>query len=426
MISDNDEQSKSISNRKKKVYEYSLLLKKNREKLITLGRFLSHQYSINRTIEEAVLQEWLQINSVLNMYKVCNAFYRGSLFYGGDLYHPACRKKIDKKYLSFSTVSQLDPVVYANSDERTLVYESYLVSDSCNNPSQIIKELLFSYTHVDCTSSISIARYLTLLDLLRVVHGKEVGTRYFDTLFSAKSHDEHNFNRLRIGIMDITDTGNWYDFSPLYYFHSIEDGLTFEHIRKQSAAYIGAKIFIQGHPEYLKKHPRGMSQGWNVIMIGMTNTSELLFLAANEIGKKCIYTYKELMSMLAFNYNIFPHPRNIFYDKSCKVAEVGNFTGCSTTFNLTAINKMLTDFDGCVNELKQFCDDYYRSKIVNNRYKSISFRPHPLYACFPVIKKTIDDQGYLGLGFFKPSSRKDIPCNHTVDDHQLNFEINKI
>jgi len=399
--------------------ELSAFLQNNQERLCVLGTSLAMQYQKNHQTDPLQLQEWLQLKNVVNMYRVCDAFYRGSLFYSQDPYHFASKKNFDKTYLSLTTVQHLNPIVYARGSERRLVPGSYLIDDACESPARVLNELLFSCTRMDCTGSIGIVYHLTLLDLLKVIHGDEVGTNYFDTLFAAKPNEAHDFNRLRLGMMGNMDTNRWPDFSPIYYFGALKRNITLEQIKQDPTQYIGARIFIQGYPKYLEKHPHGAAQGWNVIVLGQSAESELLYLAANEKGKKYVYTHSELISMLAFNYNVFPDCHNAFAANSCSIDQVGLFFGYSSTFNLTAINKLLSNFDRCMQELKRCCDGYYQKKIICNGYQSISYAEHPLFVSSSIIKKIGDDHDSSSLRFFRPSYRTDTQHAYSVDDGQL-------
>ncbi|ASQ46361.1 hypothetical protein [Legionella clemsonensis] len=41
-------------------------------------------------------------------------------------------------------------------------------------------------------------------------------------IFGPKSNDSHNLNRLRVGSMGSLWTGDWYDFTPLYFFMTLK------------------------------------------------------------------------------------------------------------------------------------------------------------------------------------------------------------
>ena len=56
----------------------------NEKKLYLLSHIITQQYHVSKQIDKELLEQWLQLSNVSNMTKVCEAFYRGNLYYQSD------------------------------------------------------------------------------------------------------------------------------------------------------------------------------------------------------------------------------------------------------------------------------------------------------------------------------------------------------
>lgn len=129
----------------------------------------------NRLTNLSDLEKWVRLENIIKMYHVCTAYANGNLLYEKDPYHPASlHDKKQESYGNWSTLKQLEAVRFFHPSfgELKIAY-SYAVADDCNSPSSVLENLLFSHTIMECRTSVQIAYYLTLLDLLKMLFHPE-------------------------------------------------------------------------------------------------------------------------------------------------------------------------------------------------------------------------------------------------------------
>ncbi|ASQ46360.1 hypothetical protein [Legionella clemsonensis] len=125
--------------------------------------------------------------------------------------------------------------------------------------------------------------------------------------------------------------------------------------------YVGSGFYIKGDIDYLEKHPEGIAQGWNVIFIGLDEKSSPLFLAANEYKQRFIFTYHEMLSLLATGFNQFPdaHTNPLVY-KFVEGRDMEGFKkGNQSAFDTSMIKLFITNLPEAMKRLHEFCDNAY-------------------------------------------------------------------
>lgn len=320
---------------------------------------------------------WLKFQNIINMFRVCVGFNRGSLFYSDDANHFASMTFDSGRpnYDALTTVSSLIPIYYSqqksffNVDialDVKVMRDSYKIKPDASASAALIN-LLHSRTSLDCNGSVMLANYLSLLDLLQLVYGSDDGKIKFDLLFDAKYGDNHDLNRLRIGNMgNCQFPGSRTDFSSLSYFTQANGSITTDDLINDPARYIGSRFCIKGHEDYLNKHPTGASASWNVIFIGLNKASEPMFLAARRNGENYFLSYSELLALLATNFNKTPSFTNREYlDNTCKADELTGLLDNSISFNIDRIMHLLSNPFTIEKELKEYCDNYYSIWFLN-------------------------------------------------------------
>lgn len=404
----------------------SALLQTAKNKINILGMKIVKDYGENSHIDEEIIEEWLRLKNIVNMYHVCSAYYRGSAFYRSDTYHFANSKQPrSNSNETQTTISMLEPIEYYGLQKynpaaysQFHVCHSYSIRDDNTSPSQTLLELLFSRTSLDCFAAIQIADYLTLLDLLKLVNGPEIGTHTFDILFGPKSEEMHNLNRLRVGTMGSVWTGNWFDFSPLYFFTKPGDqSVSLNDLPNNPDKYAGSRFYIKGHDQYLKKHPEESAQGWNVVFLGLDEVNNPLFLAASEFSQRFIFTYKEMLTVLAAGYNKFPgFENNELATNFCLEKDTTGFLNNSQLiFDTQAIKLLITNPSECMKQLSEFCQQVYIHLIVRQGYDTKSQTISSIAIHPKMISTTRDDHDAMLLKSFKPDFRAD-PAKLTIKD----------
>lgn len=401
--------------------ELSSALHKIQVRLHIFSVILKEQYHKSCSIDDAILREWLQLKNALNMHRVSDAYYRGSLYYSLDSSHFASEKSRGERYCALTTTPHLDPIVYLSAESKAAAtFINYKVSDTCKSSARVLEDLLVSCTSVDCGASINISFHLTILDLLKLIHGDELGTRFFDKLFGPKLNDSHDFNRMRVGKMGINQWEEACEFSPICYF-AFGYRVSIEQIKQNPEDFIGMRIYIAGHQDYLEKFIEGHAVGWNAVVLGQNSHSELLYLIANEVGRPYVYTHHEMLALLRDRYNLFPGQSTPKFADKCTLNDVGNSGGRGDFFHLSRIKQLLTHFDLLMEDLKKYCDQRYQTQMLNKGFRFSRNRKHAAFVLTGIVKESKDDADRQSLSFFKQSYRKDIKRNFTVDDAQLHI-----
>ncbi|WED42690.1 hypothetical protein [Legionella cardiaca] len=397
------------------------LLQRAKNEADKLGKRLFADFTERSTIVDATLDKWLRLRNAINMYYTCSSYYRGGAFYRLDDHHFIT--SIQNKLRTMTTIASFAPVDYygqVNSHTYRLFHmgDSYIINDKEHNAANVLYDLLFSRTSLECTASIQIANYLTLLDLLNLLHGSQKGTLLFNKLLGAKSNEIHNLNRLCIGTMGNIWSGEWFDFNPLYFFMNPgTEKLTLNDLETHPNKYVGSHFYIRGHQQYLHKHPRGAAQGWNVIFLGLDETGSSLFLAASESSQRFIFTYEEMLTILMNGFNKFPgYKENNVAANFCEQKDLVGFIDHQIAiFNLENIKLLLTKPTELMKQLQEFSLQAYIHLIRRNNYDTKSTTVSPTQIHYPIIHATKDDHDWETLKMFKPSFRRD-PVRWTTKD----------
>ncbi len=404
------------------------LLKNHMRRIKDLTLFLIRNYNLDlssKDLDDVALQWMLRAKTILQMRHICEAFYRGSLFYNSDINHFAHSEK--SHYVSTSTIESLVPDYYLRNGVKILVSNSYMINDHNNDPYAILSQLLFNRTSFECNGSTQLPYYFNIKDLLIERYGDEIGVKYFNKLFGAKLDEEHNLNRLRIGLMGNYFTPDPQDFSPLYYFITAYRGISLEGLIKNPDLYLGLKLGIGGQKDYSLKHPAGSGQGWNAIFVGLNLKNEPLFLVAREVGQDYLLTYDEIIKLTNYEFDRLPESqKRKFASLESNASNTGGLLDYAIEFSMDKIKLLLTDFDLCLSEVKKFCDDYY-----NKFYKTAGLTPLPTTYSYPyyksknIIRETQDDIYIDTPRFFHAKNRKD-PLNPIIqDDAKLHISYRK-
>jgi len=396
--------------------DFSVIYSRIQQQVKELSSELKHQFDSKSELDPNKLEEWLRLTTVLNMHRVCDAFYRGSLFYSNDPEANKGAKEFKSGWPSITTLSELEPVVYDKNDGIVHLYKHQFKIKQHAQPSRVLTDLLFSFTSSDCSASIEAANYLTIFDLLHLIHGNDKGTLYFDRLFGAKPSDSHFLNRMRIGVGYIFHPGDPDYFNPLWLFKRIEK-FNFDEIYKNPSKFLGVRIGIEGHPKYLQKHPEGFSQAWNVIVAGVNSNNEPLFLLANDMKKPYLMTLDGLLEMLAYNYNLFPDKYNSLVKNFSQKDDMTGCNGWLTTYKVEAVMLLVNNFDKLMKEMQALCDKHDRA-LQSESTTEISKPTIPYFSSENIIKYAQDDCCLYSPHFYR---RKDIKHRHTVDDDQLHI-----
>ncbi|GEM_PF-2968926 len=363
--------------------ERKILIDKIRKKVNDLNVIilakLKDKSDIKRSdILSTELAQWLRYQNALNMHQVCYAYYRGALFYSSDAYHftnKQPRPEGEENFSSLTTLDSLSPILLYSHDKalkkdsNTIIGRTYKIRDGDKKPSITLETLLFSRTIFECMSAVQIAGYKTLLDLLRLIYGKNKGTAAFDQLFSAKENQEHDLNRLRLGVMG--DIGNnFWDFAPLYFFTKGVIGTKLEDLKNSPENYIGIHFFVVSYDN--DQHKKNYTDNaWNVIFVGLNENQDPLFLAACQLGQTYILTYDELLEKLKIELNSLPpfsgrKNKDHFYDIGDKTKFLG-LLNSSVTFNMDHIALFLDNPKKAEEELNALCQKAYE-KIQEQGY----------------------------------------------------------
>ncbi|KTC81368.1 hypothetical protein [Legionella brunensis] len=397
-------------------------------KVRSLGKRIVDDW-IQSNIDGESLGEWLRLKTVINMNHVCNAFYRGSAFYRSDNYHFAnAIQPRDENNETITTMASLGPIDYYGLTDETYdqlhVCSSYTIAEGNHSPSQILLDLLFSRTSLDCSAALQIANYLTLLDALKLCHGAK-GAQIFDTVFGSKPNEAHNLNQLRFGTMGCFWSADWHDFSPLYFFTVYgEPKVTLENLQNDPDKYVGSRFYIRGNVNYSNKHPRESAQGWNVIFLGLDENRAPLFLAACEVGQRFIFTYQEMLAILEAGFNKFPEYQNNQYASSfCQEGDlVGLKENSQLLFDTLRVKVLLTHPSECIKILSDYCQRNYTRAVLPEGYDTTSKNISPKVIHLPVIQEVKDDHDATLLKFCKSDFRPDPVELRVRDDLDRSLE----
>lgn len=321
-----------------------------------------------KNINDQILQLWLYIRNVINMVHVCEAFYRGAFFYADDNYH-SIANSMNKVGLNYYYDMDIIQSIYFINKENKLEQEPDYTIKAKHSPSKILIELLFSNIASECTSGIAIAYYLSILDLLQLVHGKEAGMQHFDDLFGIKMDEVHNLNQMRFGMSGIAWPMQWNYYSPLYLFSIVygNHNVTLQDIRQHPLNYLGYRFYVQGHKDYFQVHS-GSCQGWNLIFYGLDINNEPLFLGVRGMLKPYIFNYADVQMLLRASHNQLPESLQLVKNHQlCEANDlVGWWSHSMVGFNYEIIETMLLNSQQIKLKLKQQTDFCYSKYVLPN------------------------------------------------------------
>lgn len=361
---------------------------------------------------------WLHCQNILTMLNVCKAFQRGSLYYGNEFKHD--------KYLAETSMTTLKPIQFSNGQKTLTIDKSYMINDTDTESAKTLSTILYGRTKLECNGSVQLAFYVSLLKFLQRQLGKDRGTKLFDKIFAAKPNDQHNLNRLRIGVMGLHINDDWFSFSPITFFVDYIKGPNLEELTKNPDLYIGNKFYIIGHHDYSFRHPEGAAAGWNVIFVGLNLLNEPLFLAAREYGKNYILTYAQLIELLKKEYASFPAYQQENFRSNDEKNNGDDFIldSCIITFSPSKLKLLLTDSDACLAELSQYCDDWYNNHIKAKGFVCLPSNVESKYFNSDTLQhKTQDDLALKQMAFFGGYSRPKSTDHFTQDDMRLEVPL---
>lgn len=289
---------------------------------------------------------------VYNMMQVCESFYRGGLFYSSDGTIEGEEKKLDSK-TSLTSMEQM--ILSKMTDECHqsffLISNTYRLKNNCS-AAHALSEVLFSNTSAECNGAVQLAYYLTLLDAFIFFYGKE-GKNKFDEVFASDA-DNCGFNFGRMGNYlseDETDP-----ISPQHYFMKYEKTISLQQVIATPEEYIGCRFRISNHDDYLKKHPDGSAQGWNIVFVGLKN-NEPMFMGATQKNSVYAMTLNEFKKLCVSEYNLPPtsFAQSLTYKELININDV-KFLNGSIGFNYEKLYEELSD----IKRLKKNIFDYYK------------------------------------------------------------------
>lgn len=361
-----------------------------------------------------------------------------------------------------------------------------------NTPSTVLSRFLFTRTAFDCLGATNLAFTLTLSDLLKTIHGEQEGEKQLNALLETNQNNLsrlllgslsinnlheasiekyfHQFEGTSIKIIHITAIQSmsqiknfpekylptpvtqkkYYEYlnnqslisyqqltlffasknsqgEPLYYGE--KPLTTLEELIESPKKYLGMLISITGHPHYFKKHPRGFSQGWNLIFAGLNTHNEPLFLGAFGVGQKYLLTYQEVINVLKNSFNQFPNKNN-FDGKQIALASKTDMRGISPRsvifFDVDKIIQLLENFEETKKHARTHTDTVYSKKIVSHDIERVLTtdefdieKDQKLFISKNIIKRTMDDCDYQTLKFFRPRWVRDETKLTVKDDIDL-------
>lgn len=267
----------------------------------TLDTFQLASEALEETAHEYLLTEnnlyktafirWLQTRNVINMHRVCQSFYDDRLHYPKSL-----AESFDSSLPCFERI-------YEKKQEDIIPkIASYRIKDGFD-AAKALKTLLMSYTMAECAGSINISFYLTIYDVIKLIH-QDNADNVFNQLFGSHRPLQERFS---FGPFNncLADDKNFM-VCPHQFFTGRIANISLETLIHSPAPYIGMKFYVKGHENYLDKHPEGAACGWNVMFYGLNNKKQPLFLAAMEAGKSFCVTYQDLIQLLKKEYNALP------------------------------------------------------------------------------------------------------------------------
>jgi hypothetical protein len=341
-------------------------------------------------------EEWVQKQNVKNMQHVCHSFYCNRLYYSGEMERHKNYKKFSKDH--FDTSLESLERVYTVEEKRSMLQGFHFRIKAGYNAAKALKSLIFSHTSLDCRAAINIAFYLTLHNVIELYHGDNAD-EVFNTLFGGASADK-SFNKLfgkqrllqerfTFGGDCISYIEKEYMICPVQYFTQFVDNISLSDLSKHPENYLGMKLHIKGHPDYLKNHPEGFSQAWNVVFQGLNDAGEPLFLGARRPGEKFSLTYDEFINVLLRNHNSFPERRlekygNFFATKK----EIKGFLKHGIKFN-TDLLLRVTEVNFLRLELHQFIKESQKFKAEQINLEKHSYLESLLDSPQSVIKGKI-------------------------------------
>lgn len=334
-----------------------------------LSKKLVAQYQ-QKNFNDENLQLWLNLRNVINMVHVCESFYRGALFYDDDDYHPIGNLLNQANLPYYYDLENIKNISYVNKNDELETPLDYTIKDKNISPAETLTKILFSKMNSECNSGISIAYYLTILDLLKLIHGKEAGMKQFDDFFKIKTDEIHHLNQMRFGMSFIAWPFLWYHYSPLYVFTALYPNyiVTFEDFKLNPWTYLGYRFYAQGHQDYIKIHPNGSYQGWNLIFYGLDNNKDPLFLGVRDMYKPYVFNYADMQMLLRTTYNHIPEAKGVEKTHQlCKPQDiVGWWSHSMIGFDLEKMKTMLFFPEKIKLEIKQQADYCYSRYILPN------------------------------------------------------------
>lgn len=310
---------------------------------------------------------------VYNMMQVCESFHRGGLFYSSDEAVEAREKELDSK----TSLTSMEQMILSKMDDEYhqtifLISNTYRLKKD-HSASHALSELLFSNTSAECNGAIQLAYYLTLLDAFIFFYDKN-GKNKFDEVF-ANDGDNCGFNFGRMGNCFSGDESD--PMSPQHYFMKYDKDINLQQVMSAPEEYIGCRFRIRNHDDYLKKHPHGSAQGWNIVFVGLKN-NEPMFMGATQ--KNAIYTMtlNEFKKLCVSEYNLPPtaFAKSPTYKTLININDV-KFLNGSIGFNYEKLYEELSD----IKQLKKNISNFYKI------YSTIKIPPMSSEAAAPIYSR---------------------------------------
>ena len=293
-------------------------------------------------------KELLQQANLAAIQLVCKRFDNKTFFYptAKDIFHKSDPNTPNKPFPMdqfFTSVEGLEPSYYKDETNKTDVLEGVEkghlrrnLTDQFYNPHskfnprydvsmafraregysswELLNELFQAPNRsaMECLGAIDLTFWLTVKYVLYL---------------TCKPNDKNHKNNAKEKFEELFNQTN--DTNSLFCVFDVKSGITnppynptsaltgvvmqyndisLEQLQANPEKYIGWRIGIMGHPNYLKKHPRGNAQGWNAIFAGEEN-GKLMFWVPTRKGESKYLEYNEILDMLLQAYNKEPVPK---------------------------------------------------------------------------------------------------------------------
>ena len=206
-------------------------------------------------------------------------------------YYEKYRNSSDKSYIQ----QAFDGVTSNPLFEQFSGLQWTYVIKSGVSASYAINHLLQEHeTYIECGVALNISHYLIVLWAMEEVHGKEQGSKRFDSLFGQADAVTPSNRRLIINPANILmGTSIPSDMKqlpvhPLSFFSEKSQGVDKQKIN--NFAKVGDMIVFLGDPNYVKIHPAGMHAIYNCVITSLNPIKVRCFdLGKQELTQEDLY-----------------------------------------------------------------------------------------------------------------------------------------